>query len=109
LKPAQQGQPLGQVTAPAGVHLQGVAGAGHLGEDGSYLLLVPVQGEGEAVPLDIAQGIDDVGQTVVAVGAFGHQGPGVVQAVLHTVAGQGKVPGVVGVVQVDVVPLSQPV
>ena len=86
--------------APAGVELNGAAAGCHLGEDGPDLFLKVRQGQLHPVAVDVPQGIDDVGQAVVAVWAFLHQRPGVGQGVLHRFAGQARIVGKVGVVQV---------
>ena len=62
-----------------------------------------------AVPVDIAQGVDDVGQAVIAVGILGHQAPGVVQGALHRAAAQLQVVVVVGEGQVPTALHANPV
>lgn len=76
-EPAQEGGPAVQIVAPAGVELNGAAAGCHLGEDGPDLFLKIRQGQIHPVAVDVPQGIDDVGQTVIAIGAFLHQRPGV--------------------------------
>ena len=95
-EPGQQGGPGIQVVPPAHVHLHGVVRFGHLCKNGPHPVLVIGNGQLHPVPVDIPQGVDDVGQTVVAVGALGHQSPGVVQGGFHRPAAQRQIVPVVG-------------